>query len=185
MKTVNGRLLFLLFYTIASPASDWTSRVSDSSLAFTARLEGAAAPGRFHRFEVLLRSGPSGPAGGSLLVEIDTTSADLFSHDINEAIADPEWFDFNGFPSARFESDAITLMGESIYEARGTLHLKGVSRPVAVSFQWQTEGASGHMKGGFVLRRGDFSIGSGDWAGDDTIAEAVEVSFDVSLDRND
>jgi polyisoprenoid-binding protein YceI len=183
MKPVNGLLLIPLLYAVSTPASDWSSRAADSSLAFTARLEGAAAPGRFHRFDVLLRAGVSGPAGGSLLVEIDTTSADLFSHDINEAIADPEWFDFNAFPSARFESDAITLMGESIYEARGTLQLKGVSRPVVVSFQWQTEGASGHMKGDFVLRRGDFSIGSGDWAGDDTISEAVEVSFDVALDR--
>jgi polyisoprenoid-binding protein YceI len=183
---IADRLLLALLLTgaVNVQASDWVSRAADSRLIFTPSLEGAEAPGQFHRFEVRLAPGESGPAGGHLRVEIDTTSADLFSHDINEAIAETEWFDYTRFPTARFESTEITHVDGARYVARGNLRLKGMSRPVTVPFDWGLHGASAQMRGSLILQRGDFHIGIGDWADDDTIAQAVRVEFDVALEAD-
>lgn len=185
MNRVERLMALLLTLLAAIPAwpdgAAWRSEPAGSTLTFSARFEGAEAPGAFQRFNVRLEPGPDGPAGGRLRVEIDVTSADMFSADINEAIAESEWFNLDQYPSATFESAGITWLGENRFEARGPLQLKGVAQTVTVPFEWRSSGNSASMTGRLALRRGDFGIGSGDWADDDSIGQSVEIAFRVDL----
>ncbi len=182
------RLRFLalcgsLLITGQAQADAWRSVENQGFIRFTARLEGAEAPGTFRRFDVGLDFG--GPESGDeqLRVEIDITSADMFSSDLNEGIADPAWFDFENHRNARFESNQVLSRGSGTFLARGELTLKGVTHAVEVPFQWVESAGIAVMEGNLVLLRGDFNIGSGEWANEDSIGQNVELQFEVKLAR--
>lgn len=165
----------------AAVAAPWHSVPQESELRFVARVEGDEANGAFRRFSVALDPAALESGLAQLSVRIDVTSADMSSAELNEAIADPEWFDFAGFPSARFHSDRIEALGPGRFRASGELQFKCGTRPVEVTFEWRRSETRAHMSGALELRRGDFCIGSGAWAEDGSVGQAVRVEFDVTL----
>lgn len=181
---VGGAILLL-----AGPPSEaqacagWHSVAGQSHLRFIVTFEGAEAPGEFRRFEVCLGSEPGGPDAARLKVRVDVASADMDSSDLNEAIAEPDWFDAGSFPQALFVSERIEPSGGNGFVAQGTLTLKGTSRPVDVPFAWRDGGATRVMSGELVLERGAFGIGSGEWATAESIGQVVTVRFEVTLER--
>lgn len=161
-------------------AADWRFDAHASQLNFTPSFEDADAPGRFERFEVSMDFDPANPAEGCLKVVVDVTSADMDSHDINLAIAEPEWFGFSAFPLATFTSTGISGdNGE--YSASGILKLKGMEQAVNVPFHWHSDGMTAHLEGTLDLDRMRFGIGTGEWSHDGPIAHRVRVSFKVTL----
>lgn len=165
----------------ADPCSGWQSVAGESKLQFVASFEGAPAPGAFRQFSVCLDFDAEQPGTGRLEVWIDIASADMDSADINQAIAGPEWFDAMQFPRAHYLSEEIEPGDSSAFVAHGRLSLKGVEREVSVPFGWQVDGADRKMAGELTLRRSDFEIGVGEWAGDDSIGVDVTVRFEVTL----
>lgn len=175
-------LLSSMLAAAGAHADEW--RMQDKGeLAFEPTWEGQAVPGRFESFDVALDTGDGGIAGSRLTVTVQLASADMDDPDINEAIAGAEWFAVDEFPVATFTSDAIEAAPEGGYLAPGQLDLKGVRLPVDVPFQWSASGDRAEMTGELVIDRTRFDVGSGDWAGGDTIGTAVRVRFTVTLER--
>jgi len=162
-------------------AETWRSIQDQSTLEFMVDYEGAAAPGRFDRFEVLLSVDPATGKPGDLQVSVDTTSAGMGSTDIDDAVAAPEWFDSRSFPRASFRSDNIQEHEDLGYAAEGVVSIKGVDRPLTVPFHWRTESDEAEMTGSVILSRLDFGIGTGEWASGSPIGTQVEVRFTVTL----
>ena len=162
-------------------AADWRMDPTSSRLEFTATFEKTPAPGVFHRFDVKLDLEPSTPDTGRLDVMIDVASADMSSADINKAIAGGEWFDFARFGQAEFHSSEIRRTQANAFTARGTLSLKGVRQPVEVPFSFRESGGGATMEGSFVVKRGAFGIGTGEWTATDVIGADVTVTFRVRL----
>jgi polyisoprenoid-binding protein YceI len=177
------RLLLAAGWLLAGHAlaAPWQSLPQDSEIRFVAQLEGAEAEGVFRRFTVTLDPDALQTGLGKLTVRIEVASADMSSGELNEAIAEPDWFDFAGAPVAEYRSTEIEAAGQGWYRARGELRLKCTTRPVEVLFDWRRTDRHAYLRGTKQLRRGDFCIGSGDWAGDDSIGQAVRVEFDVTL----
>lgn len=161
-------------------AADWKMDPAGSRLEFIATFEKTPAPGVFKEFDARLSFDPDKPAGGSLDVAIDVTSADMSIPDVNKEIRNKDWFDFAGFPHAEFHSTDLRREGKN-YVARGTLTLKGVKQALAVPFTWVGSGDGAIMEGEFTLPRGVFGIGLGEWKATDTIGAEVKVKFRVKL----
>jgi polyisoprenoid-binding protein YceI len=176
--------VFLSVPAGAEPA-DWTMDVATSRLEFAATFEGNAAPGIFRAFETRMHFDAAKPADGRIDVAIMIESADMNSADVNKAIGGPDWFDFARFPRAEFHSADIQSVGGSRYLARGILKLKGVQQPVDVPFSWVEANGSAGMDGEFVVARGAFGIGAGQWASTKVIGPDVTIKFHVRLRRND
>ncbi len=162
-------------------AADWKMDPAGSRLEFTATFEKAAAPGVFKEFDTRLRFDPEKPADSRLVVAIKVTSADMSSADVNTAIRGPEWFDFARFPQAEFHATDIRRTEGGRYLARGTLSLKGVQQPLEVPFTWAGSADAATMEGEFTVKRGIFSIGTGEWTATDVIGADVKVKFRVRL----
>jgi polyisoprenoid-binding protein YceI len=177
------RLLWVAAWLLAgnAAAAPWQSVPPDSEIRFVAQVEGAEAEGVFRRFTVTLDPDALQAGFGQLTVQIEVASADMFSGELNEAIAEPDWFDFAGSATAVYRSANIEAAGQGRYRARGELQLKCAARPVEVLFDWRRTDTHAYLTGNTHLRRGDFCIGSGDWAEDDSIGQAVRVEFDVTL----
>lgn len=176
-------LVLALLYASAAAAAEWVPVPTASRLEFVATYQGQQAPGVFRRFDVSLALDPEEPATGRLEVSVFLDSADMNSADINRTIKNPEWFHVARFPQARFESTEITRDGADRYLAKGTLSLKGVQRRIAVPFHWRQSGPTASMQGELVLNRGDFGIGTGQWAKGNPIGLDIIVRFNVKLEK--
>ena len=163
-------------------AGEWRMQ-GEGELLFEATWEGQAVPGRFHEFEVTLDTGDGDVAGAALTVTVKLDSADMEDPDINEAIAEPEWFAVSDHPVASYTSESIEAATGGGYVAEGQLDLKGVRLPVAVPFQWSESDGCAQMRGEVVIDRTRFDVGSGEWATGEPIGTGVRVSFEVTLER--
>lgn len=181
--TTRAILSLLLAVALPAAAADWRMDATGSRLDFAATFENTPAPGVFKKFDARLSSNGDSPAGGKLDVTIGVASADMSNTDVNKAIAGPEWFDFARYPQATFQSTEVRREG-SRYLARGTLTLKGVSRPVDVPFTWNATGDAATMEGEFVAQRSAFGIGTGEWAATNVIGPDVKVKFLVRMRRS-
>jgi polyisoprenoid-binding protein YceI len=174
----------LCLAAVTAMASDWRMR-QDSTLTFESTFEGAPLPGRFGRFDVALDFDPQDPGAGTLQVTVDLAGADMGDPDMNEAIAGRDWFHIAGFPQAVYESSDIEASGPGEFVAHGELVLKGIRRSVDVPFTWSEAGESAQMRGELTLKRSDFNIGSGEWAGGEQIGIGVRLQFALELERVD
>jgi polyisoprenoid-binding protein YceI len=179
------RIASLLLSTLAVPgafADEWRME-GEGVLLFQPSWEGEALPGRFGAFDVRLDTGDDGVIGAELEVTVKLESADMDDPDINEAIADAEWFAVSEHPVATYTSDSIETTSDDAYVASGHLELKGVRLPVDVPFRWSAKGGRAEMSGEVVIDRTRFDVGSGEWESGETIGTEVRVSFDVILER--
>lgn len=174
-------LMLLVGWPLVTHA-EWVSSDSASSLEFVARYQDTELPGHFGKFDVRLQFNPAAPEEARLEVTVRVDSADLGDVDLNQGIAGADFFDFEQHPVAQFVATAIHAgASDGAFTAVGDLQLKGVTRTIEVPFQWRRLPDHAEMEGALDLARGDFGIGSGAWAEDDTIAQKVEVRFRVTL----
>lgn len=176
----HGLLLAGCLICSSAGAEVWRSLPERSELRFVARFQGAEVPGVFRRFTV--EADPVGDGNGAWLrVSIAIDSADMFSADLNAGIADPEWFDFGRAEPASFSSEQIEPLGDGEYRATGRLQFKCGNQTIQVPYAWRSTGRRAFLRGELTLQRSDYCIGSGEWANEEAIDQAVEVDFDVEL----
>ncbi|MDA9981863.1 YceI family protein, partial [Gammaproteobacteria bacterium] len=117
-------------------------------------------------------------------VSISIASVDTNSTDRDEGMMEADWFDAEQFPRAGFSSTAFERLDSgNEFAVTGDLTIKDITRPVKLVFTWVETGASVHLKGQTNVKRGDFKLGAGDWAEDDTIGFEVQIVFDLKLTR--
>ena len=181
MKQLASLLVPML--AASGAVSDQWRMQDEGTLLFEPTWEEEVVPGRFESFDVKLDACDGEIAGGTLEVTVNLESADMDDPDINEAIAEAEWFAVAAHPIATFASDSIDAAEEGSYLASGHLELKGVRLPVSVPFTWSESGDRAAMTGELVIDRTRFNVGSGEWATGETIGTAVRVHFDLVLER--
>ena len=172
----------MLFATPSLVAGQW-KMLPGSSFTYEASFEGAAIPGWFRQFAVNLEFDQASPETGSLRVTVDLRAADMGDPELNDGIADPDWFHLGKFPEAVYSTDDITAIAPGEYLAKGVLRLKGVSKPVVLPFSWSESGTKAQMRGEFVMKRTDFDVGSGEWANGDSIGIDIGLKFDIRLEH--
>lgn len=155
-----------------------------SHLNFTFKEMGVAIKGGFSRFAAQIKFDPSKPAAASAAIDVDLASVDAGSPDANDEVAGKQWFDTKDFPHARFVSTSVRALGGNRYEAVGTLTIKGRTRTVSAPFTYVGEGKTARFDGGFTLKRADFAIGEGEWADFGTVANEVQVVFQIQASQS-
>lgn len=163
-----------------APAKEWKIDYAHSRLGFTGKQGDIAFEGRFARYIASIAFDPAHPEQGKITAAIDMTGATAGSPDRDQMLPQAEWFDAAKFPQARFTSTAIKKTGENAYEADGALALKGIEKKITLPFTLVKEGNHWRADGKVTLVRGDFGIGSGDWADEKVVRAAVEVTVSLS-----
>jgi polyisoprenoid-binding protein YceI len=162
-------------------ATEWTVSPETSSVTFVGEQQGTKFTGRFREFTATIDFDPAAPESGSIVGTVQTASVNTRDHDRDAALTDPDWFDSNTHPEARFESQSITKTADG-YEAAGELTLKGTTKPAKLAFTFNTsDGGSAEFAGSMNLNRFDFKVGEG-WNDTSWVAErvAVEVKLDLA-----
>ena len=169
----------LLLATAPAFAIDYV-QAPGSTLAFATAYEGEVFSGHFGQFTTTVSFDPQHPAAAKLDVTIPLASAGTANPDRDETLLGPEFFNADKFPQARYSATGFRALDDGTYVADGTLTLRGVSHPVALTFSW-TGGANPVLAGKATVQRLDFNVGGGDWADLSLIPNAVAVSTKVNL----
>jgi polyisoprenoid-binding protein YceI len=183
LAAVLGGILALVVANVA-PAADWRIDAPGSKLEFFATFKGAKAAGVFESFDARIHFDPDHVADNRMDVTIAVATADMIDAEVNQAIRGPEWFDAARYPQAAFHSNDIRALGANRYLAHGSLALKGIELPVDASFVWSNTADAATMTGELSVKRGDFHIGTGEWAPTDIIGANVVVKFSVRLRKD-
>ena len=173
-------VLSLLLASTANAAS-FHFDASNSELGFTGDYGGEAVPGVFKQFSGTAEFDLTHPLATRFDTEIEVASLDTDYADRDETLRGPEFFGVQTHPKARWRSTGDCTAAGASLTCPGTLMLKGVSHAVPLQITASSDGRS--IEGKAVLSRDQFSIGSGDWADPETIANAVEIRFKLQLQR--
>jgi len=156
---------------------------AQSEITFVFKQMGAPVTGRFTRFDAQLALDLARPETGSVVFTVDTASVSLGLPDINAELAKPEWLASPDFAQAVFTSRRIRAVDADRLEVVGTLSIKGIRRELTVPVWLQTEAGLTTASGSVTLQRMDFQVGSGDWSDPALVADAVQVSFRLVLQK--
>lgn len=151
-----------------------------SRIGFVSRQMGVAVEGGFKRFTAQVGFDPARPAAAKAMIEIDLASVDAGSKEANEEVMGRNWFDVRPFPTARFESTTLKALGGNRWEARGRLTVKGRVKEITAPFTFTENAGKGVFAGGFTFKRLEFGIGSGPWGDTDTVADEIQVKFQIT-----
>jgi polyisoprenoid-binding protein YceI len=115
---------------------------------------------------------------------VDTEMADRDGH-----LKSPDFFDTEKFPVITFDAKGLKDLGDDMYELKGSLKIKDVSKPVtmAVEFGGVMSDPWGNIKAGFSISG---KINRKDWglnwnaaleAGGVLVGEEVKINCDIEL----
>lgn len=152
----------------------------DSEIAFTFKQENVPMKGGFSRYSGTLSLDEKKPEASSVQMLIDTGSITAGSADADAEVVKPEWFNVIKFPQARFDGKTMKFLGAGKWQASGPLSIKGTTRDAVVPFTAKTlaDGRT-ELSGEFLIKRGDYKLGEGEWSAFDTVANEVTVKFRV------
>lgn len=183
MKTADRMRLALasLLMAAAGPAAaaDYV-QAPGSTLVFASNYQGETFTGKFGGFTTTLRFDPANLATGKLDVAIQLAGTQTGNGDRDGTLASADFFNVAKFAQARYTATKFRSLGGNQYAADGTLSLRGVSKPVTLTFTW-TPGAQPVLAGKATVKRLDFGVGGGDWADTSTIPNDVAISTKVVL----
>ncbi|HZH43660.1 MAG TPA: YceI family protein [Lysobacter sp.] len=171
--------LALASLAVPAHARDYV-QARGSALTFASAFQGETFVGRFERFHTRLRFDPQQLAQARLEVDVALASAATANAERDDALKGADFFDASRFPHARYVATRFRALGGGRYAADGTLSLRGVDKPVTLTFTW-TPGATPVLSGRASVRRLQFGVGGGDWADTGVIPDEVAVSARVLL----
>ncbi|MCJ8157435.1 YceI family protein [Sphingomonas sp. LaA6.9] len=164
------------------PIADWTVRPG-GRLGFTASWNGEAINGRFDRWRAAIRFSPDALGDSRIRVTVDLASANTEDSQRDDSLKSSDFFDTASHPTATFTARDIRDLEGDRYEARGTLELRGVSKPATLRFTLRIDGDKARVSGTSRIDRTDFGVGQGEWAATDAIAAGVDIAFSFTATR--
>ena len=167
----------------AGTAPVWTVNQAASRLRFQSSVGGAPFTGAFSRWIAAIRFDPKNLSGSAVQVRIDMTSARTGASDKDEALPGSDWFATGRFAQATYAAKTFKDLGGGRYQALGTLTMRGVTRPLAVTFQLVITGDQARMTGTAVIDRHLFGVGQGQFATPDTVPYNVQVGINIVAKR--
>lgn len=172
---------FALLTAFALPAfaADYV-QAPGSSLAFAGKYQGETFSGTFPGFRTTLSFDPANLAAGRLAVTIPLATATTQNADYDSEMRGGAFFDASKFAQATYTASGFRDLGNGQYAADGTLELRGVRKPVTLTFSW-TPGTRSLLSGRATVSRLDFGVGGGEWADTATIPNEIAVSTRVYL----
>ena len=163
----------------SAAAADYV-QAPGSSLAFATKYDGEVFTGKFGGFDTRLSFDPAQLDAAKLEVTIQLVGTSTGNADRDSTLSGSDFFDVAKFAQARYVADRFRSLGGDQYAADGTLTLRGVSKPVTLTFTW-TPGSPATLSGKATVKRLDFGVGGGDWADTGTIPDEVAISTRVFL----
>lgn len=166
----------------ADPSNNTLVITSENSkVNFTGSKVTGKHEGGFQRFSGTISLVDADPVKSHLRFEILTDSIYTDTEKLTGHLKSPDFFDVAQFPTAVFETSAITKTAAG-YDVTGNLTLHGVTKTITFPAQIEATPDSVTAKAEFVIKRMDFGIV---YPGktDDLIRDEVVIRLDINAKR--
>ncbi len=177
-------ILLILVPSVAHAAvPTWAITPAKSSITFIATNNGAEVKGNFTAFDGDLAFDPAQLKKSRITAAVDVTSVSSDSSNVADTLKTETWFDVSKYTTATFESEDFREGKDGGYEAHGTFTLRGISKPLVITFTVPEKDAT-HMRieGKAHVSRTEYGVGQGEWAGTSVVADGVDIV--ISLTAN-
>jgi cytochrome b561/polyisoprenoid-binding protein YceI len=169
----------------AEPAAPPTWAIAPGGrLGFSIANGGDQLIGSFSRWSGRITFDPERPETADLRIDVDLASASLGDATMDGMLAEDEFFAVSAHPSASWRSTSVRRTGPNRYSARGTLSLKGVSRPQALTFTLSGTGLRRSVSGSATVDRAAFDIGTGSSGASLGARVSLDFAFDAVGSRD-
>lgn len=149
--------------------------------------------GSFNAFEGRGFFDAENPARSSVQLTIQAASIDTRNADRDAHLRSNDFFDMERYPEITFVSTRVEQVKPNTYAVTGDLTLKGVTKPVTVTFESAGTAVDAYgttrlgLEGQAVVNRKDWGVS---WnaaleAGGVLVSEKVTLEFEVSAIRTD
>ena len=148
--------------------------------------------GSFNEFEGSGYFDGENPGNSKLELVIKAASIDTRNADRDAHLRSNDFFDMDAYPEITFASTGAEQTGDVRYRVTGDLTIKGVTRPVAVDFEYTGTAVDPYGNQRIGLE-GTTSVNRKDWgvnwnaaleAGGVLVSENVTLEFEVSAIRS-
>ena len=126
---------------------------------------------------------PDHPDSADMKVTIDMASASVGDSYKDGMLPGDEFFGVAAHPTATFVAKGAEATGPNAYRARGTLTLKGVSKPQTIRFTLSGKDATRKVSGSATIARAAFGVGNGDSS--TGLGPQVALTFAFTAKRKD
>jgi polyisoprenoid-binding protein YceI len=178
-----GVLLLFAAPALAAGAPTWTVDKAHSKLGFDSAYTTIKFSGSFSDWSAQIAFDPKNLAASKAVVSVNLASAKTGDQDRDESLPSADWFNTAKFPRATFTTSAIKAIGPDRYQAAGVLNMKGVSKPVVLTFTLKINGAQAVMNGQAAIDRSQWGIGEGQFQDESTVPHAVTVDVNLIANR--
>lgn len=180
MKRLIPTLILAAGLPLAAHAVEYTQvQTAKSSINFAYKQMGVNMDGKFGKFAAQLAFDPAKPAAAKATLDVELASIDTGSSEADQEVAGKQWFNTKAYPTAHFVSGGVKALGGSRYEIAGKLTIKGRTQDIVAPVTFTTQGNQAIFAGSFGFKRADFAIGEGPWAAFDTVANEIQVKFQI------
>jgi len=157
-------VLPLVLAATSAVARDWQVDAAKSSLTFKCSYQGEAFDGKFGKFTAAIAYDEADPASARFDVSVDLASVDTQNSDRDDALAGADFFDSKKTSQAHFATQSFARTPDGSVEAKGTLTIRGQSKPVTLKVHFAASGNAATLDVDTTLKRLDFGLGtSSDW----------------------
>jgi len=180
MKRMISALLLTTVLPLTAQAVEYTQvQTTKSSINFAYKQMGVGMDGKFARFAAQLNFDPAKPTAAKATLDLELASIDTGSDEADQEVAGKQWFNTKAFPTAHFVSGSVKALGGNRYEITGKLTIKGRTQDIVAPVSFTAQGNQAVFAGSFAFKRADFAIGEGPWAAFDTVANEIQVKFQI------
>jgi len=159
MLKITSLTALLVFVSAPAVCADYL-QVPGSRLNFSGSYYDTSFEGHFPGFTTRFSFDPAHLADATLDVSIPLAGATTRNADYDNQMHSTSFFNSKRFPQALYSATKFRRLGGNRYAADGTLTLRGVSKPVTLTFTW-SPGAKPVLKGEAIVEREAFGVGSG------------------------
>lgn len=138
--------------------------LAQSQIEFTLKEMGVPVTGTFKKFDAALDIDLAKPEKSSAAIRIDVGPLTTDNDEADAIAVGADWLDKVRAPLATFQSASISALGVGRFEAKGSLSIKNVTRPITLQFA-STDQADGKtlITSEFKINRSEFGVGTGVW----------------------
>jgi polyisoprenoid-binding protein YceI len=154
-----------MLISVPAIARDWQVDPAKSSLTFKGTYEDSPFEGRFGRFDAAIAFDETDLSKAKFDVKVSIASVATESSERDDTLKTPDFFDAARFPQAHFVTESFGKGSDGGLEAKGTLTIRDVSKPVTLKVKFTGSGNTATLDVDTTLKRLDFNLGvGGDWA---------------------
>lgn len=186
MRTLINRAVLaplLLLISFQAQAATWVLDPESSTVIFGYTFGGDPYEGEFKNVEAVFNIDPMSPSECEFTVTIPITDISIDSPEALDYLHDYELFDVDQWPTATFVADSCRLESMSSFVSDGTLTIRDQTNPLSFPFDLDVEMTGGklrfHLTSEVTIKRLEYGVGQGYWAGTGEIPNDVTIKVDV------